>query len=180
MRHRKDLTHDQQLLVSTRRSLIRLALVSLAITGSTMANAQTLERQLVASTGGSASAGSIQLDFSVGDLVVNTTTTTDLMLTQGFHQTYDFSTSVVASEVATFNIVAFPNPTRDQITIRVDGGTEAITYTLMDGLGRTILTAQTGTWNGTVLDLSDMAAGSYFLLVRCGEQQQMLRVQKVG
>jgi hypothetical protein len=49
--------------------------------------AQSIERQVIGSSGTSFSNASVQLDFTVGELVVSTLTDGSTILTQGFHQT---------------------------------------------------------------------------------------------
>ncbi|MBQ4820677.1 hemagglutinin protein [Aquimarina sp. MMG016] len=54
--------------------------------GITTIEAQTIERQVIGSSGTTISDGSVTLDFTVGELAVTTITDGATILTQGFHQ----------------------------------------------------------------------------------------------
>lgn len=64
------------------KKLLFLCVLSVALT-----QAQSLERQVIGSSGTSFSNASAQIDFTVGELVVTTITDGTNELTQGFHQT---------------------------------------------------------------------------------------------
>ena len=64
------------------RKLLLIALIS-----SAFASAQSLERQVIGSSGTSFSNATAQLDFTVGELAVTTLSNGTNDLTQGFHQT---------------------------------------------------------------------------------------------
>ena len=138
-----------------------------------------LERNLLASAGNQVQLPSIRIEQSIGDLMVASSSTSDLVLTQGFQQTYDFSTTV--SETATGELLVYPNPTCDRVTIQWAGSaTGTADVQLYDLLGKIM-------WSGRVplseqfeVDLSDRAAGIYSLRVNPESSTAVVvRVQKV-
>ena len=139
-----------------------------------------LERSLLAANGRSAQAGNVQLDYSLGDLVVSTATAPGSILTQGFHQTtYDFSTSV--GEATSNDLTVFPNPTRDHVTILWTGAVaSAAMVELQDLLGQVLWTGRRALGAPFDLDLSGHAPGAYFIRVNpVGGVPTVVRVQKV-
>ena len=144
--------------------------------------AQSLDRQLVASTGSTATSANFQLDFSVGDLVVSTATSANYLLTQGFHQSTDFSTSIPLIAAEGNDLFIFPNPTRDAITLQWSRDPLArYAVRVFDLLGQCVMSVGSITGNQRVLDLSALAAGAYSVHVLPEDGAPiMLRVQKVN
>ena len=122
-----------------------------------------LERQLASCGGTLASAGSIQLEYTAGDLTVSTATSATFITTQGFQQTHDLST-VIAGENPDVKPILFPNPTRDVVTVQwlaMEGRT--VHVKLMDTMGRMVQTSALAFNAPVTFDLSGLANGTYFL-----------------
>lgn len=88
-----------------------------------------------------------------------------------------------AGTVTPPTIEAFPNPTRDVVTVRWENGTSGrYDWSLVNMAGQRLLT---GTGNGTGatgqfdLDLANQAPGIYLLQLRTPEGLQVLRLSKV-
>ncbi|MEO8733174.1 MAG: hypothetical protein ABI373_02470 [Flavobacteriales bacterium] len=73
-----------------------LTLCALAAMLTANANAQVLERSLLASAGNQVQAGNIRLEQSVGDLVVTTANAGGIALSQGFQQNDDQAAGIAA------------------------------------------------------------------------------------
>lgn len=103
--------------------------------------AQTVERDVLSNGGGSFSGSGFQVDYTVGELAVNTLTNLTYTLTQGFQQPlYDTLTSIFQLEDTEYTIFCYPNPVNDIFTLELFGGklTDA-RLELMDLNGRILL-----------------------------------------
>jgi len=130
------------------------------------ANAQTTSPQLVSSAGESFKNTSYQLDWSIGELQTETYTAGSQMLTQGFHQnSYTVSTAVEQVKGLQFEITAFPNPTTDFISLKVESSkTESLQYTITDLSGRVLQTNKL-LENNQQINFSGYAVGTYFITI---------------
>ena len=117
-------------------------------------------QEVVATQGDSYSNASANIDFTLGEVIIDTGTDGTNDLTQGFHQTNwnflgmeDFATNYEAT--------IFPNPTSEVLNIRTSTF-ENVTYTLYDAQGKlvmqNILSAEQ-----TPIQVSQLAPGSYSL-----------------
>lgn len=156
--------------------------VCLLATAPYAANAQILERHLVASTGSAASSASFLIDFSVGDLVVNTAITSSFVLTQGYQQNQDFSTSIEIIGQGAIDLIAFPNPTRDAVTLQWSIAPDApYAVSVFNMVGELVRSERALSTAAHSLDLTELAAGMYSVHVLVdGLAPILLRVQKVG
>lgn len=80
---------------------------------------QSISSSVVASGGGSAEAGGISLSWTIGELAIETFTSADLILTQGFQQGYYEITSVNDPLAESINLEIYPNPATDFINIEI-------------------------------------------------------------
>lgn len=80
---------------------------------------QSISSSVIASGGGSYEAGGINLSWTIGELAVETYTTSNLILTQGFQQGYYEITSVNDPLVKSIDLDIYPNPAIDFITIKI-------------------------------------------------------------
>ncbi|MBG8552985.1 Ig-like domain-containing protein [Hymenobacter guriensis] len=105
----------------------------------------------------------------------------------------DFSGAVSYSEVArvtpaiaggTLRAVAFPNPFEQMLTLTLVGQRAGgLTVSVQDMLGRTVATRQTTAASGEAMELSvpeaaALRAGVYYLTVRQGNEQQVLKINR--
>ena len=74
---------------------------------------------VIASAGGYAESGGISLSWTLGELAVTTLEQGDLVLTQGFQQSYKRQVGFDLKPVE-WNIAAYPNPVEEQLTLRFD------------------------------------------------------------
>jgi hypothetical protein len=94
-------------------------------------------QQVISSTGGTGQNANGTLTYTLGELVIDTRTSGSTTITQGFQQSRLTVTSVKELQDLGFTIAAFPNPTSNFITIKVEKGKpEKITYSLIDVSGK--------------------------------------------
>ena len=117
-------------------------------------------QEVVATQGDSYSNASANIDFTIGEVVINTGTDGNNDLTQGFHQT-NWNFLGVEDFAPNYEAIIFPNPTEDILNIRTSTF-ENVTYTLYDAQGKLvmqdILSAEQ-----TPIQVSQLAPGSYSL-----------------
>jgi hypothetical protein len=117
-------------------------------------------QEVVSSQGETYSNATGSIDFTVGEVVINTGTNGTNDLTQGFHQT-NWNLVGVEDFAPNYAVTIFPNPTQDVLNIKTSVF-ENVTYTLYDAQGKlvmqNILSAEQ-----TPIQVSQLAPGSYSL-----------------
>jgi hypothetical protein len=85
-----------------------------------VASAQSLKPSVIASGGRHAIGSNIQLSYTIGETMVTTRSQGSVVLTQGFHQTYNSAVGVpqLAAGVA---VNVFPNPATERVNLLVKG-----------------------------------------------------------
>lgn len=149
-------------------------------------NAQSLERQVIASTGGYSEANGVSLSFTVGEPVIETAVSGSIVLTQGFQQPDDITTGINDKPSVTVNYTVFPNPTANsiQIDLQSDKNVE-VELALYDIQGQRISMFDKSTRiEGTAheeMDLSSLAAAQYILVLSDTEGKPLknFKVQKI-
>ena len=131
-------------------------------------------QEVVSTQGDSYSTASANIDFTIGEVVINTGTDGTNDLTQGFHQT-NWNFLGVENHAPNYEAIIFPNPTEDVLNIRTSTF-ENVTYTLYDAQGKLvmqdILSAEQ-----TPIQVSQLAPGSYSLTLN--NQTQNLKTFKL-
>jgi hypothetical protein len=145
-----------------------LVLFSLIVTISVSA------QEVVSTQGDSYSNASGSIDFTIGEVVINTGTDGINDLTQGFHQT-NWNFVGLEDFAPNYEAIIYPNPTEDVLNIRTSTF-ENVTYTLYDAQGKLvmqdILSAEQ-----TPIQVSQLAPGSYSLTLN--NQTQNLKTFKL-
>ena len=131
-------------------------------------------QEVVSTQGDSYSNASGNIDFTIGEVVINTGTDGTNDITQGFHQT-NWNFLGVDDHGQNYEATIFPNPTEDLLNIRTSTF-ENVTYTLYDAQGKLvmqdILSAEQ-----TPIQVSQLAPGSYSLMLN--NQTQNLKTFKL-
>lgn len=87
--------------------------ISILLLLSLSTQAQTLDRQVIASAGSSVSS-TIQIDYTVGEIAVQPITSGNIILTQGFHQPM----GIIKDNTVFPYLIIFPNPTQGDAEAR--------------------------------------------------------------
>lgn len=116
-------------------------------------------QEVVSTQGDSYSNSSGIVDFTIGEVVINTLNDGSNDLTQGFHQTNWTITSV--EDISNYDVSIFPNPTDDVINVKTSVF-EGVYYLFYDINGK-LLKEGNLTSGKTPIDVSQFAAGSYIL-----------------
>lgn len=162
-------------------------LIAVVACSSMVLNAQSIERQVIGSTGGYASANGVSVSFTVGEPVIETAVSGSVTLTQGFQQPDDITVGIDDVKSVSVNYTVFPNPTEDLINIELMSDVPAnVKLSLYDLNGRKVdALDHIIEVNGTVnerMDLSQLAPAQYILMMSDVEGQVLktFKVQKVN
>lgn len=141
----------------------------------------TISRQITANaTQASSPDDGIHLQFSahVGEVVVGTSAGS-LVATQGFQQPHtDGTTAVIEIDGRDFDLLYFPNPAHEFLTVNLDGAAaDLLQLQLIDLLGRTVRkqSIERNQLQVSWYDLNDLPGGSYSLVAvdRFGRNHQL-------
>ena len=128
--------------------------------------AQSVAPELISSAGEHYEGTSYQLDWSIGEIAVETYTGTSYILTQGFHQNTYTVSAVKKLKFDNVEITAYPNPTTDFITIEnSDKLQKELTVEVVDIQGKIYL-IEKYTSDKKKVNFAKFSAGMYFLNVK--------------
>ncbi len=150
--------------------MIRLAIFVTFLLSAAGLTSQSLSQSVVASSGGNGTGEGISIQWTIGETFTETLQGDALILTQGFHQTDLIVTSIDEISGVEVEILAFPNPATEHVTIGVhDDSYTGMTYRLADFLGNILAV---GALDGfeTQVSFSKLQSGVYFLVVSSSEQ----------
>lgn len=115
-------------------------------------------QEVVSTQGDSYSNASGSIDFTIGELIIDTGTDGTNDITQGFHQT-NWTFLGVEDHSPSYEATIFPNPTSELLNIRTSTF-ENVTYTLYDAQGKLILQDKLSA-EQTPIQVSQLAPGNY-------------------
>lgn len=154
--------------------------------------AQSLDRTVLASSGGSDKTNTISLDWTLGELATETVSASGKMYSQGFQQsillgtsnsrtTSEETKSVVTSDIDGYRIVVAPNPVTSIVNFRISSSKNInVTVTVSDVNGALLKQRATKSDAGNLqIDMSGFAAGMYFLTVKDVANNRILQTFKL-
>lgn len=138
---------------------------------------QTLNTQIIASAGDEFKNSDLSVDWTLGETITETLSSSTITLTQGFNQTKLIITDIKPSIELSFLIQAYPNPTSDFIYLKTEGiENRKLVYILYDAKG-SILLQQSVKSSIEMVDLHSADSGLFFLQVI--EDKKMLKTFKI-
>ena len=131
-------------------------------------------QEVLSTQGDSYSNASSNIDFTIGEVIINTGTDGTVDLTQGFHQT---NWNFVGMEEYSpgFKASVFPNPTSEVLNIRTSSF-ENVRYTLYNAQGK-LLIQDILSAEQTPIQVGQLAPGSYSIILN--NQTQNLKTFKL-
>ncbi len=122
--------------------------------------------------GGDASGNGGSSSFSIGQLNYITTEGTDGSVAQGVQQAYEISVALgVEEDWINLEVSAFPNPTADYLTLRVeDISGKNLSYQLYDMNGK-VLDASSIKDTQSTINMIDYVPAGYFLRILNNEKE---------
>lgn len=146
--------------------------------------AQSIDRSVIGAAGEVATAQKLTLDWTLGELAVNSYTYPKGKVTEGFHQPF-ITVSPLSPETEIVHNVdhrfsVFPNPTSAKVQMRAQlEADEEARMQLFDALGRQILPViKVNGWIDQSLDLETFLPGTYLLLIR-NHQDQVIHAARI-
>jgi hypothetical protein len=116
-------------------------------------------------SGGFGASSTANVSWSIGETLTETVIGSDTRLTQGFEQPrFNLTIGVVENEAA-WSIGVYPNPTADMLSVELTEDHVDAYAVLFDATGKRAF-EQRITARKTMLDLSALPAGEYFLDLR--------------
>jgi hypothetical protein len=142
------------------------ACMVLCLAGSIHASAQST----LNATGGSATIGTTQLEWSVGEMaLVNTFATGSIVVTQGVLQTGLRKVSSVPAVNLSSNLSVFPNPANELVNVTYQSARSGTMQLALSDMTGKVLAQQSSVLtvgsNKTDMIMAHLAAATYVLLV---------------
>lgn len=139
-----------------------------------IAHSQQLSPSLIAASGGINKVQGIVLEWSLGEIAIESITTSDRLYTQGFHQPVLLARKFFIAEdnrYSDYKVMIAPNPVQSilKITYSVPEANE-VALVLSDFTGKQLNVQRAGNEKGMLsIDMSGMIAGVYLLSIRSRE-----------
>jgi hypothetical protein len=133
-------------------------------------------QEVISTQGESYSNTSANIDFTIGEVIIDTGTDGSHYLTQGFHQT-NWNFLGVEDFAPDYEASIFPNPTSDILNIK-SSSFENVTYTLYDAQGKLVLQSTLAA-EVTPIQVSHLAPGSYSLQLTFEEGKEIASKSKI-
>ena len=134
-------------------------------------HAQTLERQVIGAAGIFQTAGWGSLSATTGESVINTFSTSSVILTQGFQQPLVSDLNVNAITANNITLSIFPDPAADliNVTINTDVPGKHYSVNMFDLLGQLVKLPfrdlSSGMNTKLIFDLRAITNGTYFIQI---------------
>lgn len=117
-------------------------------------------QEVISTQGDSYSNGINTIDYTIGELVIETVSDGTNDLTQGFHQTLLTITNVEDLDV-NFSVSIFPNPASDRVNLTIENY-QGLTFRLFDVSGK-LLSQAVLTEARTSINVEEYPKGMYLL-----------------
>jgi hypothetical protein len=148
----------------------KLILLNCVLLFSILGHTQTLSPSVLPSAAGTDIAKGIRLDWTLGELAIETASTTNYLYTQGFHQPVIILKSKPLLNnilLQDYSITVFPNPVTSSFNVAVKSKADNNVYlTLTDFNGRIVYSsAVIRKGYQTQVDMRTMASGVYLLSI---------------
>ena len=136
---------------------------------------QILSPSVVSSSGDSYSNGGVIMDYTLGEIVIETFSNNANILTQGFHQgDLKVTTAVVNLDIKTR---IYPNPTTNFIIIELEKNVNA-DILVYDINGKIVIKDKLNDERQKQLDFSFLTQGNYLLHINIADKQSVYQINK--
>ncbi len=146
-------------------------------------HAQSIDQRVIASSGREVKQGPVQLSFTIGELAVASVQSDTLYLTQGYQQVFPQGSTPIHSNPLTFDLLVFPNPFSDIVTLRCSGQPpqEPVRLTWTDVAGHLVSEQTLHLVAGVdhTLDLQSLPAGLYHIQLSTGPEEVLTSFQMI-
>ena len=124
-------------------------------------------------SGGDATGSGGTIAYSIGQVVYTTYTGSSGSVAQGVQQAYEIFTVDIEETTLSISLIAFPNPTSDNLTLQIsDFNKEKLTYQFFD-IGGKLLSHGQVTGQQTEINTSSLPPATYFINVLNQEDKKV-------
>lgn len=140
-----------------------------------------LGQESVVTAGDDFSFSSGSVSFTIGEPIIETFSSSNLHLTQGYQQGVIFTAAINE-----FNddlvISAYPNPTFSELNMELNNWANDCAYTLIDESGRIIFEGSLSPASKNTLHLQQLASGFYYLNIidQLSTKKAVVTIQKIN
>jgi len=136
---------------------------------------QVTSPSVVSSSGDSYSNTNIIMDYTLGEIVVETHANSTTILTQGFHQgVLEVSTETVNIDIKT---KIYPNPTTNYLIVELEKNVNA-ELLVYDINGKLVIKDKLINEQHKQLDFSFLIQGNYLLHINIADKQSVYQINK--
>ena len=136
---------------------------------------QVTSPSVVSSSGDSYSNGNVIMDYTLGEIVVETHTNSTTILTQGFHQgILKVNTSVENIDIKT---KVYPNPTTSFLIVELEKNVNA-DILVYDINGRLVIKDRLNDEQQKQLDFGFLKQGNYLLHINIADKKSVYQINK--
>ena len=136
---------------------------------------QVTSPSVVSSSGDFYSNGNVIMDYTLGEIVVETHTNSTTILTQGFHQgILKVNTSVENIDIKT---KVYPNPTTNFLIVELEKNVNA-DILVYDINGKLVIKDRLNNEQQKQLDFSFLKQGNYLLHINIADKQSVYQINK--
>ncbi len=120
-----------------------------------------MAQEVVSSGGESYTNSSGQIDYTIGETIIETISDSANQLTQGFHQPV-IQVTEIGDQSSDIGMIVYPNPTNGSLTIQMNELPNGLKYLLFDATGKLVMSDQVRQSRSTI-DMNVFASGQYVL-----------------
>jgi hypothetical protein len=136
---------------------------------------QVTSPSVVSSSGDSYNSSNVKMDYTLGEVVVETHTNGSTILTQGFHQEIlKITTEVVNLDIKT---KIYPNPTTSILIVELEKNVNA-DIMVYDVNGKLVIKDKLNNEQQKQLDFSFLKQGNYLLHINIADKQSVYQINK--
>lgn len=146
---------------------------AIAVLSASFAQAQSKDRDVIASAGGFVTTPTAIVSYTVGEMAVQYLSASGASLSQGFQQASNAGVSIDGFKNLDVMVSAFPNPFVNFVEIKTDKMLKGATFQLADVTGKMIPITPTEIAPGKHwrIDVIHLATGNYWLSITAEGQQ---------
>lgn len=168
-----------------RNEILAMMKYSLVLVALLLVSVSTKAQETFATTGGDATGTSSSISYTVGQMAIMTdyervtaVENTSANVREGVQQTYSVEElKIEGADPFSFDIKVYPNPTTDNITVKLEQSVAGMLYELYGVNGQLLQKESIGSDEQTI-EMGDYAAGAYILRIVGGTSTQSYRIIK--
>ena len=126
---------------------------------------QSLDREVIGSTGGVFNFSTGSISSTVGETIIATIENNSFSVAQGYQQSINHNVAIRKIQVE--NLKIWPNPTLSMLHFELPNTVSTFNYEVYDNMGKVVLF---GTNAERSLDVSKIAPAAYFIKIKYGSK----------